>query len=156
RRRAKCYGEAIFGRTGSAVVARSHLTCNPNPYNRQWEPLRPGACRACQFETNPRSDDMRSDCLSRRTFLAGAASVATAAALPVAAQSAAGERKFELCAFEKFIQDLSYDELADVLAEMGFQGVEATVRRGGHIEAKNVEDELPKMHEALTKRGLAI
>jgi sugar phosphate isomerase/epimerase len=77
--------------------------------------------------------------------------------MPAWAQSAERpSNELEFCAFEKFIQDLSYDELADVLAEMGFQGVEATVRRGGRIEAKAVEDELPKLHEVLAKRGLGI
>ena len=41
--------------------------------------------------------------------------------------------KFRICAFEKLLQDLSYDELADVIAELGFVGIEATVRNKGHV-----------------------
>ncbi len=35
-------------------------------------------------------------------------------------------------------------------------GIEATVRSGGHVLPKNVEDDLPRLHEALQKRGLEI
>ena len=41
--------------------------------------------------------------------------------------------KYRICAFEKFLQDLSYDELADTIAELGFVGIEATVRNKGHV-----------------------
>lgn len=92
----------------------------------------------------------------RRTFLAGTASAVAAATLPAWGATSGGAPQFEICAFEKFIQDLSYDELADVLAEMGFHGVEATVRRGGRIDPPTVEEELPRLQEALARRGLAI
>lgn len=99
---------------------------------------------------------MLTDCLTRRSFLAGVATTAMAATVPATAQSPEKRPTFELCAFEKFIQNLSYDDLADTLAELGFQGVEATVRRGGRIEAADAEEKLPRLHEALAKRGLAI
>ena len=99
---------------------------------------------------------MLTDCLTRRGFLAGVVTTAMTATVPATAQSPDKKPTFELCAFEKFIQNLSYDDLADTLAELGFQGVEATVRRGGRIEAADAEEKLPRLHEALAKRGLAI
>jgi sugar phosphate isomerase/epimerase len=39
---------------------------------------------------------------------------------------------------------------------LGFSGIEATVRAGGHVLPRNVEDDLPRLHEALQKRGLEI
>ena len=49
---------------------------------------------------------------------------------------------------------LSYDDLADLIAELGFDGIEGTIRPGGQITPEQVPDELPKMMEALKKRGL--
>jgi len=51
---------------------------------------------------------------------------------------------------------LSYDETADVFAELGFDGIEAAVRPGGHVLPERVEEDLPKFAEALKKRGLEI
>lgn len=93
---------------------------------------------------------------SRRTFLGAAIATAATSMLPVSAAQESAKNDLELCAFEKPLQLLSYDELADLLAELGFQGVEATVRKNGHIKPEQVEDELPKMHEALAKRKLGI
>ena len=61
-----------------------------------------------------------------------------------------------LCAFIKFIQSLSYDQLTDAMADMGFDGVEATVRKGGYIPPERAADELPKLVDALAKRNLKI
>ena len=44
--------------------------------------------------------------------------------------------------------------MADVVAEMGFDGIEGTIRPGGQITPEQVPDELPKMMEALRKRKL--
>lgn len=49
---------------------------------------------------------------------------------------------------------LSYDDLADLIAELGFDGIEGTIRPGGQITPEQVPDELPKMMAALKKRGL--
>lgn len=75
---------------------------------------------------------------------------------PSANADDAPKETFRICAFEKFLQDLTYDELADVIAELGFVGIEATVRRNGHVLPERVEDDLPKMVEALSKRGLEV
>ena len=96
--------------------------------------------------------------LSRRAFVAGAAAAGSGLALSSNAQAAnpdsADRRK--ICVFSKPFQSLSYDELADRIAELGFDGIEAPIRNGGHIEPEQVPDELPKMVEALKKRGLEI
>lgn len=67
-----------------------------------------------------------------------------------------GTSDFETCAFIKFIQELSYDELAEAMAKQGFQGVEATIRPGGIIEPKDAAAELPKLVAALAKQNLRI
>jgi sugar phosphate isomerase/epimerase len=92
---------------------------------------------------------------NRRKFLiASGSAVALSAADSLAADAA--PQKNSICVFTKPFQSLSYDELADRVAELGFDGIEATIRDGGHIEPQQVADELPKMVEALRSRNLEI
>mgnify|MGYP002525479526 CR=1 FL=1 len=39
---------------------------------------------------------------------------------------------------------------------MGFDGIEAAVREGGHVLPEHAEEELPRLVEALKKNGLAV
>ncbi|RCS40570.1 sugar phosphate isomerase/epimerase [Bremerella cremea] len=95
--------------------------------------------------------------LNRRQMLQSTIGAATAfslgSSLPAAQPPAS---RWKLITFTKFLQPLSYDEMADAVAEIGFEGIEAPIRIGGHIEPENVADELPKFVEALKKRGLTI
>ena len=93
--------------------------------------------------------------VNRRRFLASAAALSALTLVrPASVLAQSGSREF--CAFGKPLQFLSYDELADLLAERGFSGVEATVREGGHVLPERVEQDLPRLHSALKKRGLNI
>ena len=97
--------------------------------------------------------------LNRRQFLEHTATLTAAAtALPAALSSAAAERvvPWKFCGFEKPLQFLEFAELADLMAELGFAGIEATVRPGGHVLPDRVEEDLPIFVEALKKRGLEI
>ena len=62
----------------------------------------------------------------------------------------------KFCAFIKFIQELPYKQLAETVAELGFDGIEATVRDGGHVLPERVEEDLPRLVEALKECGLEI
>ena len=85
------------------------------------------------------------------TALAGAASLT--GGMP---GIAASPRKNKVCAFTKHLQGLSYDTIADVGAESGFDGLESPVRPGGHVDPMKIEEELPKFIEALKKRTLEL
>lgn len=61
-----------------------------------------------------------------------------------------------ICVFTKPFNSLSFDELADRIAELGVDGIEAPVRKGGHIEPAEVADKLPQLVDALGKRHLKI
>ena len=97
---------------------------------------------------------------NRRQFMH--ASVAVAAGSLAANTLAAPANKPEtqisnpLCVFTKPFNSLSFDELADRIAELGFDGIEAPIRKGGHIEPEKVTEELPALVEALNKRKLEI
>lgn len=96
--------------------------------------------------------------LNRREFVSQAllaTSIAAVSGLPVSAEAHALS-DYQLCAFEKFLQELSYEELADTIADLGFHGIEATVREGGHVAPERVEEELPRMVRALNDRGLEV
>lgn len=59
-----------------------------------------------------------------------------------------------ICAFIKFLQSLSYDEMAHRVAEIGFDGIESTVRAGGHVLPERVEEDLPRQLEAVKNAGI--
>ena len=61
-----------------------------------------------------------------------------------------------MCAFTKFLQDQSYPELAATIKELGFDGIEGTVRKKGHVLPENVERDLPKMVKALEAQDLEV
>ncbi len=57
-------------------------------------------------------------------------------------------------AFTKVLQFLSYEEMAEVLAELGFAGADMTVREGGQVLPENVETDLPAAVKALRQAGI--
>ncbi|MBI1248484.1 TIM barrel protein [bacterium] len=95
--------------------------------------------------------------INRRQMLQ--ASLGTVAAMGLAAPALAEDAKpqrWKLITFTKFLASLSYDQMAESVAEVGFDGIEAPIRVGGHIEPEKVAEELPKMVEALKKHGLTL
>ena len=89
---------------------------------------------------------------SRREML-----IASSAALVGASCGGAEvKRKRPVCVFTKPFNSLTFDELADRIAEIGFSGLEAPIRKGGHVQPEAVEDQLPALVEALRKRNLEI
>ncbi|MCI0333342.1 MAG: sugar phosphate isomerase/epimerase [Planctomycetes bacterium] len=96
--------------------------------------------------------------IHRRQFAKAAAAAAAALAMPV--RLSAGVRppkRFTYCAFVKFLTELDFDQLADAIAEAGFDGIEVTARKKeSYIDPARAAEELPRLNEALAKRGLEI
>ena len=90
--------------------------------------------------------------MNRRTFIAS--SIVTS--IPAVSALTARRERNPLCVFTKPFQSLSYDEMAEIIADLGFDGIEGTIRPGGHITPEQVPDELPKMVEVLRKRKLEL
>jgi L-ribulose-5-phosphate 3-epimerase len=65
-----------------------------------------------------------------------------------------GERKINL--FSKHLQWVGYEEMAKITSDIGFDGLDLTVRPKGHVEPEKVERDLPKAIEACDKHGLKI
>lgn len=97
------------------------------------------------------------DPVDRRTFLAGTAALAMTPIHGLFAQDPAKPAlPYEFCTFTKPVQNRPAGEIAAKLAAMGFQGIEAPVRPKGQVEPGSVEEDLPKLVEALKKEGLVI
>ncbi|MGA0133681.1 MAG: sugar phosphate isomerase/epimerase family protein [Opitutales bacterium] len=94
--------------------------------------------------------------LTRRALLRNAAGLLGGAALPSLAAAEGSRPAPQFSVFTKHLVGLPFGRVADIVAELGFSGVEAPVRKGGHVEPEAVEDGLPRLVEALRSRGLSI
>lgn len=107
------------------------------------------------------SDESRNP--SRRRFLAAVAGMAaTVGASPLFVGGAAQAQRrprdgaFDISVFSKCLQWLDYPGMAGITAEAGFDGVDLTVRQGGHVLPERVEEDLPRAVDAATKAGIHV
>jgi len=63
---------------------------------------------------------------------------------------------FSISIFSKNLHWLNYSEMASAAVEMGFDGIDLTVRPEGHVLPERVVDDLPKAVEAIKKAGLHV
>ena len=95
--------------------------------------------------------------MTRRAFLAS--TTAAAAAMSVVGGSAAKAdtpTTPPVCVFSKHLQFLDYDALAKTCKELGLDGVDLTVRAGGHVLPENVAVDLPRAVDAVRGQGLDV
>lgn len=81
--------------------------------------------------------------MTRRTFLA---------AIPLLAQT----KRPMLCMFSKHFPELSYEDLGKTCRDLGFTGIDLTVRPKGHVLPERVTDDLPRAIDTLRKSGLEV
>jgi len=97
--------------------------------------------------------------MNRREFnrIAGLTSIAalTKGFPASAADKVANEIKpLSVHVFSKHLQFLDYKDMAKAAKEIGFDGVDLTVRPKGHVEPENVVRDLPKAVAAIREAGL--
>ncbi|WP_405412943.1 sugar phosphate isomerase/epimerase family protein [Maribacter sp. Asnod1-A12] len=97
--------------------------------------------------------------ISRREFAKKTATVLTAIPLlqvnnPLLAFTGNAKDKLEINLFSKHLQFLDYNEMSAAAAEIGFNGLDLTVRPKGHVLPERVEDDLPMAVHAMKKYGL--
>ena len=85
--------------------------------------------------------------LSRREVLALAgAALARGAPAPLSPP--------KICIFSKHLQWLNVADAAKLAMDIGFDGIDLTVRKGGHIEPSRAAEDLPGAVETIRKAGL--
>ncbi|MDX2246758.1 MAG: sugar phosphate isomerase/epimerase family protein [Bacteroidia bacterium] len=99
--------------------------------------------------------------LSRRKFISQTAKAGVlfsfAAGFPeISFPHLRREKLPDISVFSKHLQWLDYEGMANFAAEVGFDGIDLTVRPGGHVFPENVKKDLPKAVKAVEKVGLKI
>lgn len=97
--------------------------------------------------------------MNRREFLG--ATAAAAAVLSLGERSAPGAEgaappRRPIVVFSKAFQQLNPQATADLVAEVGWDGLECPIRKGGQVLPEQVEEDLPKLVAALRQRGKQI
>src|SRR5713226_2249239 len=94
--------------------------------------------------------------MARRQFL----KIGTGAALAACAraQTLAGSARLKIDAYSRHLQWLrTPDEVAEAALEMGFDGLDITVRPyPGHVDPARVAQDLPPFVNAVRKHGLQV
>lgn len=99
---------------------------------------------------------------TRRSFIKSF-SVATTGIAAVGVQSVfagnsvvslSGNIERKIYIFSKHLQWLDYEKMAETAKEVGFDGVDLTVRPNGHVLPERVKEDLPKAVKAIKKSGL--
>jgi sugar phosphate isomerase/epimerase len=92
--------------------------------------------------------------VSRRTLLAASAALIAGRAL--GAEEKRSASKLKIAIFSKHLRFLEGEELAKGAAEIGFDGIDLAVRKGGHIEPDRVKQDLPKLAGIIREHGLEV
>ena len=97
------------------------------------------------------------DSIERRDFmrLAVASGLAMAVTEPSAGEAAPMSMP-KVCTYTEHFQKLPIPEVCKVFKRIGVDGLDLTVRPGGHIEPQDAKDELPKAAKAARDHGLEI
>jgi sugar phosphate isomerase/epimerase len=90
--------------------------------------------------------------VSRRALL-GAGTAWAASALPF---DATAPPKLKVAIFSKHLHFLQGEDLARAAKDLGFDGIDLTVRKGGHVEPERVRQDLPPLVATIRKMGLEV
>jgi sugar phosphate isomerase/epimerase len=95
------------------------------------------------------SEDSMTHALTRRAALLTSLAFVRLAAAPAS-------RNLKVAIFSKHLQFLEGAELARAAAEMGFNGIDLTVRAGGHVEPARAAEDLPPLVALIRQHGLDV
>jgi len=100
---------------------------------------------------------------TRKLVVAGAGIPLAGSLIPASTMNPApdlkvrkGAEPWKIHLFSKHLQFLGYDEMAEACVEAGLDGIDLTVRPGGHVLPENVERDLPLAVRAIRKAGLEL
>lgn len=92
--------------------------------------------------------------LSRRHFLAAAGAATLASRAAIAQTPPPAAKRPLVCIFSKHLQFLDCAAMAKVLKDIGADGVDLTVRSGGHVAPEKVGEDLPRAVDVLRSAGI--
>ncbi len=84
--------------------------------------------------------------VTRREFIAASAAAAVHAA----------PARPTLCIFSKHLATLNYEELGKTARQLGFAGVDLTVRPKGHVVPERAAEDMPRAVETVRSHGLSV
>jgi L-ribulose-5-phosphate 3-epimerase len=93
---------------------------------------------------------------ARSLFLAGAGLPLAGSFLSAGPLISPLPGEYKVNIFSKHLQFLDYDDMAEAAAQAGADGVDLTVRPGGHVLPENVERDLPLAAKAIREAGLEL
>jgi len=97
---------------------------------------------------------------SRRKFLRSVVGAGVMVSLPRIRSTDAVPGKppsrVQIVYFSKHLRWLNWEQMAETAAELGFDGIDLTVREGGHVLPERVKEDLPKVARIVRKAGLDI
>lgn len=95
---------------------------------------------------------------TRRKFLqtTTGAIAATALSTPAATNVPHAAAPLKVCVFSKHLHWLGWEAMAQTAVEIGFDGVDLTLRPGGHVLPERAEQDLPKVADIIRRAGLAL
>lgn len=100
---------------------------------------------------------MKQHGMTRAQFLQLAATSVASATLAGNAAAETGDIATPpVCVFSKHLQHLGYRDLARTCKALGLDGVDLTVRSGGHVLPENAPADLPRAVEAIRGEGLNV
>jgi sugar phosphate isomerase/epimerase len=94
--------------------------------------------------------------LSRRSLLRASGVLAAAGTLPARADNPPPAPGLKVAIFSKHLLFLHGAELARSAAQIGFDGIDVAVRKGGHVEPDRVKQDLPPLVATIRQHGLQV
>ena len=99
--------------------------------------------------------------ITRRKFIQYTGMGAASLTLPFSSIAmrqgkAPGTSKNPICIFSKHLQFLDFEDLGKYVMDVGFDGVDLTVRNGGHVEPAEAPDVLPGALDKIRKSGAVV
>src|SRR5580692_3486448 len=93
---------------------------------------------------------------SRRALLSTGAALCASGLPSSAAEEKSAGGKLKVAIFSKHLQFLRGEALATGAAEIGFDGIDLAVRKGGHVEPERVRQDLPNLVAIIRSHGLEV
>jgi sugar phosphate isomerase/epimerase len=99
--------------------------------------------------------------MTRRELLGRAAKSAFAAAMASRVDAATNVEQAHseeplFCLFSKHLPDLQWADVGRAVKDAGFEGVDLTVRKGGHVLPERAAEDLPKALDAIKAQGVKV